>query len=42
MGDYRKSGASIDSRSCMGAIPDSYIIGRVVVRIWPLNQITLY
>jgi len=42
MGDNRNSGASIDSRSSMGAIPDSYIIGRVVVRIWPLNEISLY
>ncbi|GEM_PF-389116 len=42
MGDNRVSGASIDSRSSMGAIPDNYVIGQVIVRIWPLNKISIF
>jgi len=42
MGDNRASGASIDSRSSMGAIPDNYVIGQVIVRIWPLNNISIF
>jgi signal peptidase I len=42
MGDNRTSGASIDSRSSMGAIPDNYVIGQVVLRIWPLSKISLF
>lgn len=42
MGDNRNSGASIDSRSSMGAIPDKNIIGRVIVRIWPLNELSIF
>ena len=42
MGDNRTSGASIDSRSSMGAIPDNYVIGKVFFRIWPLNEISIF
>jgi len=35
MGDNRDD--SIDSR-CFGPIPDSTIVGRAFVKIWPLNR----
>ena len=35
MGDHRDR--STDSR-CFGTVPISSVIGRAVVRIWPLNQ----
>ncbi len=40
MGDHRS--ISIDSRSSsMGCIEKSQIVGRVFIRIWPLNKISL-
>ncbi len=42
MGDNRTPGASIDSRSSLGNIPSNYIIGRVLVKVWPINQFKLY
>lgn len=38
MGDHRAT--SIDSRlSVMGCIPSEFIVGKVIVRIWPFNKI---
>ena len=42
MGDNRAAGASIDSRSSMGNIPSSYIVGQVVLRIFPFNKIKTF
>ncbi len=42
MGDNRLPGASIDSRSSIGNIPSSYIVGRVLVKVWPLSQLKLF
>ncbi len=42
LGDNRTPGGSIDSRSSLGAIPSSYIVGHVILRIYPLNKIKLY
>lgn len=42
MGDNRGLGGSIDSRSSLGTIPSSSIQGRVIMRIYPLNKITLF
>ncbi|PID33371.1 signal peptidase I [Candidatus Saccharibacteria bacterium] len=39
MGDNRIGNNSCDSRSCMGNIPLFDIVGPVLVRIYPLNQI---
>lgn len=38
MGDHRQT--SIDSRTLsVGCIADEYIIGKVIFRLWPINQI---
>lgn len=38
MGDHRAT--SIDSRNtAVGCISDSMVVGRIVVRVWPVNQI---
>lgn len=42
LGDNREPGASIDSRSSMGAIPANNIIGKVFIRIWPITKFTIY
>ncbi len=42
MGDNRNPGASIDSRSSIGNIESSQIVGRVVMRIYPFNQIKIF
>jgi signal peptidase I len=42
MGDNRAIGASIDSRSSIGNIPSRNIVGHVIVRIFPFNEITLF
>ncbi len=42
MGDNRTPGASIDSRSSMGNIPASNIIGQAVIRVFPFNKITIF
>jgi signal peptidase I len=42
MGDNRNPGASIDSRSSVGNIPSSQIVGKVVMRIYPFNQIKFF
>lgn len=42
MGDNRTLGASIDSRSSIGNIPSKNIVGHVIVRIFPFNEITLF
>ncbi len=42
MGDNRALGASIDSRTGVGDISNNNIIGHVVIRIYPFNQITIY
>jgi signal peptidase I len=42
MGDNRNPGASIDSRSSVGNIQSSQIVGRVVIRIYPFNQIKIF
>jgi signal peptidase I len=42
MGDNRAAGASIDSRSSIGPVSSSDIEGRVIMRIYPFNQITLF
>jgi signal peptidase I len=42
MGDNRGPGASIDSRSSIGTIPSSGIEGKVIVRLYPFNQIKLF
>lgn len=40
MGDHRKT--SVDSRSnTIGTVSSEQIIGKVVLRVWPLNQISL-
>jgi len=38
MGDNRNSGASIDSRSSVGGITSSNIVGEVLLRIYPFNR----
>lgn len=39
MGDHRST--SVDSRTAMvGCIADEYIIGRLILRIWPFEQIS--
>ncbi len=41
MGDHRS--VSIDSRSTLiGCVRNEQIVGRVVLRVWPLNQITWF
>lgn len=42
LGDNRDPGASIDSRSSLGSIPDNLLVGQVVFRIWPLNKISIF
>jgi len=42
MGDNRNPGASIDSRSNIGALYTKTIAGQVILRIYPLNKITLF
>jgi signal peptidase I len=42
MGDNRAVGASLDSRSSLGNVPSGEVIGKVVIRLWPLNQIKLF
>jgi signal peptidase I len=42
MGDNRNPGASIDSRSNIGAVYTKTIAGQVILRIYPLNKITLF
>lgn len=42
LGDNRALGASIDSRSNLGNIPSRQIKGKVILRIFPFNRITLY
>jgi signal peptidase I len=42
MGDNRQQGASLDSRSSLGNITSSDLVGKVVIRIYPLNQIKLF
>jgi signal peptidase I len=42
LGDNRSLGASIDSRSSIGSIESTTIIGQAVVRIYPLNRIKLF
>jgi len=42
MGDNRNPGASIDSRSSVGNIQSSQIIGKVVMRIYPFNEIKFF
>lgn len=42
LGDNREPGASIDSRSSLGAIPASYIQGKVFIRVWPINRFKLF
>jgi len=42
MGDNRNPGASIDSRSSIGNIDSNQIIGKVVMRIYPFNQIKFF
>jgi signal peptidase I len=42
MGDNRNPGASIDSRSSIGNIQSNQIIGKVVMRIYPFNQIKFF
>jgi len=38
MGDNRKSGGSIDSRSSIGAIPANNVVGEVIMRIYPFSK----
>ncbi|HUC78873.1 MAG TPA: signal peptidase I [Candidatus Saccharimonadales bacterium] len=42
LGDNRNPGASIDSRSSIGNIGSSQIVGKVVMRIYPLNEIKFF
>jgi signal peptidase I len=42
MGDNRNPGASIDSRSNIGAVSTKIIAGKVLLRIYPFNKITLF
>ena len=42
MGDNRNPGASIDSRSSVGNVQSSQIIGKVVMRLYPFNQIKVF
>ena len=42
MGDNRNPGASIDSRSNIGAVTTKTIAGQVILRIYPFNKITLF
>jgi signal peptidase I len=42
MGDNRLPAASIDSRSSLGNISSKNIIGKVIIRIYPFNQIKLF
>ncbi|HEY4963746.1 MAG TPA: signal peptidase I [Candidatus Saccharimonadales bacterium] len=42
MGDNRLPGASIDSRSSIGPVSSGDIEGRVILRIYPFNQMTLF
>lgn len=38
MGDNRKSGGSIDSRSSIGAIPANNVVGEVTLRFYPFSK----
>jgi signal peptidase I len=42
MGDNRNPGASIDSRSSVGNIESSQIVGRVVMRVYPFSKIKFF
>ncbi|HUY53434.1 MAG TPA: signal peptidase I [Candidatus Dormibacteraeota bacterium] len=42
MGDNRNPGASIDSRSSIGNIKSSQIVGKVIMRVYPFNQIKIF
>ena len=42
MGDNRNPGASIDSRSNIGAVYTKIIAGQVILRIYPFNKITIF
>lgn len=42
IGDNRAPGASIDSRSSIGPVPASGIEGKVILRIFPFNQIKVF
>ena len=38
MGDHRAT--SVDSRSSVvGCIAEEYVVGRVILRVWPLKEI---
>lgn len=40
VGDNRASGGSLDSRNELGTVPSKNIVGKVVVRLWPLSKIS--
>jgi signal peptidase I len=42
LGDNRNVGASIDSRSSIGSIQSTTIIGQAVMRIYPFDKITIF
>ncbi|MDR0956071.1 MAG: signal peptidase I [Candidatus Nomurabacteria bacterium] len=42
VGDHRNGNYSLDSRSGLGYIPLQDVIGPVMVRIWPLNKLTVF
>jgi signal peptidase I len=42
LGDNRTVGASIDSRSSLGNIPSSELVGKVILKIYPFSQIKIF
>ncbi len=42
MGDNRSLGGSVDSRTGVGNIPSKNIIGHIIIRIYPFNEINLF
>ncbi len=42
LGDNRSLGASIDSRSSIGSIESTDIIGQAIIRVFPFDQIKLF